>query len=363
MALPSLQCLVHRATSSAEDCPRGTFKHPRRRFGVLLAAILGLASSLAGAQSLKVNYSGGRLSVVTEKVALADVLREVSLRTGIEVLGAEDLGRPVSVNFSGVPVARALEMLLTGTNYALCGNFAPGPGMRRARVIILTGKPAAPRERPAARAQAATSTLTPAQRTAARTGLMSQNPVEQDAGFRELAHAGPKEVLDALEDVLANGEGLARLRALQFLDQDSRIDPAASLGVLRDTLNDQDPTLRDYAIQSLGRRAGSEPIDILRQLFNDGDASVRLSVVESVGQRDDARPLLQQASADPDQAVSSLANELLGNTAPQPDSGPNPPNPDAGAPPADSGPNTNPDAGAPQPDPNSNAGPDAAANP
>jgi HEAT repeats len=326
MAPRSPQGSVHRERSDAGSCIRKAPPGLRHRLVAALVTILGLAPGLAGAQSLKVNYAGGKLSVVAEKVALADVLREVSLRTGIEVLGAQDLGRPVSIDFSGTPLGQAFETLLAGTNYALLGNFTPGPAMRRARVVILTGKPALPMERPAARtaAEAAPAvTLTQAQRNAARTGLMSQNPVEQDAGFRQLAHASPKEILDALEDVLANGDGLARLRALQFLDQDNRIDPAASFGALRNALNDPDPTLRDYAIQALGRREGSESIDLLRQLFNDGDTSVRLSVVESVGQREDARTLLQQATADPDQAVSSLANELLGNTASQPDANPN----------------------------------------
>ena len=335
MALRSAQGPVQTALSCAEDCPQEMLARPRLRLVVALAAILGLTCSLAGAESLKVNYSGGKLSVVAEGVPLSHVLREVSLRTAIEVSGAQDLRKPVSVNFSGVPVAQALETLLAGTSYALYGNFAPGPGMRHGRVVILTGKPAAPIERPAVAVAAvapASVTLTPAQRSAARTGLMSQNPVEQDAGFTQLAHADPKEVLDALEDVIANGEGLARLRALQFLDQDSRIDPAASLAALRGALNDQDPTLRDYSIQALGRHEGSESMDILRQLFTDGDASVRLSVVESVGQREDARPLLQQASSDPDQAVSSLANELLGNANPAP-------------PPPDANPNANPGAG------------------
>jgi HEAT repeat protein len=326
MALQSPQGPVFAQSSGAEGCFRKTLAQRRHRLVAALAVVLGLARGLVGAESAKVNYAGGKLSVVAEKVALAEVLREVSLRTGIEVMGGQNLGRPVSINFSGVPVAQAFETLLAGTNYALFGNFTPGPGMRRARVVILTGQPAVPIGRPAASpepAAAATATVTQAQRNAARIGLMSQNPVEQDAGFRELAHASAKEVLDALEDVLANGEGLARLRALQFLDQDSRIDPTASLGALRNALNDPDLTLRDYAIQALGRREGSESIEILRQLFNDGDTSVRLSVIESVGQRDDARPLLQQASADPDQAVSGLAKELLGNAAPQPDPNPN----------------------------------------
>lgn len=324
MARP-LQPPAQRASSGARERVRSarTAQAPRSVVAAL-AAILCLVSNLAASQPLNVNYAGGKLSIVADKVALADVLREVSRRTGIQVLGAQELGHPISVNFSGVPVAQAFDTLLAGTNYALFGNFAPGPAMRRAKVVILTGNPVAPLEPPAAAAAGgpAAATLTQAQRNAARTGLMSQNPVEQDSGFRELAHASPKEILDALDDVLANGEGLARLRALQFLDQDGRIDPAASLAALRNALNDSDPTLRDYAIQALGRREGSEAIDTLRQLFNEGDTSVRLSIVESVGQRDDARSLLQQASGDPDQAVSSLANELLGNTAAQPEPGP-----------------------------------------
>jgi hypothetical protein len=267
--------------------------------------------------SLKVDYSGAKLSVSGAKlsvsadhVPLSQVLQEVGKKTGLEVRGLSEAGKTVAVQFSDEAMGQAVRDLLGGTNYIVFGSLASADSVRTARVVIINATAGAAIDvgNEVQNAQAAASQ---AKRSTWRAQLMSTNPAEQDAGFREVVKMGPKEAYDALADVIANGDGIARLRALQFMDQDSQIDQSLVMGSLHDALNDQDSVLRDYAVQALGRHPGADSLDMLRQVYTDGDSTVRLNVIEAVSQRTDAHALLQQAASDPDQAVSNLATELL----------------------------------------------------
>ena len=260
--------------------------------------------------SLKVDYSGSTLSVSADHVPLSQVLQEVGKKTGLEVRGLGEAGKTVAVQFSDEAMGQAVRDLLGGTNYIVFGSLASPDSVRAARVVIINATAGAAID-VGNEVQNAQTAASQAKRNTWRAQLMSTNPAEQDAGFREVVKMGPKEAYDALADVIANGDGIARLRALQFMDQDSQIDQTLVMGSLHDALNDQDSVLRDYAVQALGRHPGADSLDMLRQVYSDGDSTVRLNVIEAISQRTDAHALIQQAASDPDQAVSSLATELL----------------------------------------------------
>ena len=279
--------------------------------------------------SLKVDFAGGKLSVTADRMPLSQVLREVGQRTGLEMRGLQDASGVVSVKFSGETVAHGVQELLGGINYAVIGSLASAKDIQEARVVVLSatstdnldvgGPLDAVRKTPAN-----TAGTPPAQaaRSTWRADLMSADPAAQDRGFAEINKLDPKEAFDALEDVITNGDGVARLRALQFMDQDGSLDPNQVVGALRDALNDQDSTLRDYGIEALGRQSSPDALDVLRQQFEAGDTATRLSILEAISQRSDARSLIQQAANDPDQGVRTMANELLQSTgapAQQPD--------------------------------------------
>lgn len=260
--------------------------------------------------TLKVDYAASRLSVSADRVPLSEVLQEVGKKTGLEVRGLSEAGKTVAVQFSGVTVAQAVQDLLGGTNYVVFGSLGSPASVRSARVVIISAAAGAAIDI-GTEAETGRAAAAQAKHNTFRGQLMSTNPAEQDAGFREVVKMEPKAAYDALGDVIANGDGIARLRALQFMDQDSQIDPSSVMSSLHDALNDQDSVLRDYAVQALGRRPGADSLDLLHQVYNDGDSTVRLNVIEAISQRTDAHALLQQAATDPDQAVSSLATELL----------------------------------------------------
>jgi hypothetical protein len=274
--------------------------------------------------TLKVDFAAGKLSVTAYRTALSQVLREVGQRTGLEMRGLQDAPGVVSVQFSGVSVAQGVQELLGGINYAVIGSLASLQEIRQARVVVLSatatdtidvGGPlrGVKVNPPQPGLDSPPGLMTQEARNRRRAELMSPDPNQQDKGFNEVSKLGPKDAFDALQDVITNGDGVSRLRALQFMDQSSALDENMVMGALRESLNDQDSTLRDYAIQALGRQSSPESLDALRQAFEGGDAAVRLGVLEAVSQRADARPIIQQAANDSDQGVRSMANELLGN--------------------------------------------------
>jgi hypothetical protein len=290
---------------------------------------------------MKVDYSKGLLSVSAERVPLSQVLQAISQRTGLQVHGLQEGGQPVSVHFSDAPVSQGVQNLLAGSFYVLIGDLASAQHVRQARVVLLSPTSGADIDmgddlRPPP------SPVSQAQRTTWRSQLMSKNPAEQDAAFREISRLGPKEAFDALKDVLDNGDGVARLRALQLMDQDGQLERATVMSVLGAALDDRDTALRDYSIQALGRETSVESLNLLRQQLDSGDPNARMNVVQAVSQRPDARPLLQQAASDPDPSVSALANELLHSgdaaspdTQPaEPEPQPEPPQPETPDPPA-----------------------------
>ncbi len=280
--------------------------------------------------SLKVEFAAGKLSVTADREPLSQVLREVGQRTGLDIRGLQDASGVVSVQFSAVSVAQGMQELLGGMNYAVIGSLASIQDVGQARVVILNatstdnldvgGPLDAARRKPVQPQGQPQNAADQTGRSRLRAELMSADPAEQDRGFAELNKLDPKEAFDALQDVITNGDGVARLRALQFMDQDGSLDENQVVGALREALSDQDATLRDYAIQALGRQASPEALDALRQQFESGDTATRLSVLEAVSQRSDARSLIQEAANDPDQGVRTMASELLqsGGAQPQP---------------------------------------------
>jgi hypothetical protein len=285
---------------------------------------------------MKVDYSRGLLSVSAEKVPLSQVLQAISQQTGLQVHGLQEAGQPVSVHFSNAPVSQGVQNLLAGSYYVLLGDLASVQDVRQARVVLLSPTSGADIDMGGDLRPPPPSPVSQAQRAMWRSQLMSKNPAEQDAAFREISRQGPKEAFDALKDVLDNGDGVARLRALQLMDQDGQLDRAAVMSVLDAALDDRDTVLRDYSIQALGRETSAESLNLLRQELDSGDANARLNVVQAVSQRPDARPLLQQAASDPDPSVSALANELLHSAdaaspdtqSAQPEPQPEPPQPE-----------------------------------
>ena len=141
--------------------------------------------------------------------------------------------------------------------------------------------------------------------------VQSSDPIVQAQAFDEMSKLNPQAALDSLNNDLKSDEPTVRLQALQLLDQSEQADNDAVVSSMGQALNADDTSIKDYAIQALARRGGSQEMDLLRQAMGDPDPGVRLMVLESVGQQTEALPLLQQAVNDSDPSVSAAANQLL----------------------------------------------------
>jgi hypothetical protein len=112
---------------------------------VLLFSLCVASFASAGVQ-LQVQWKNGRLSLSAEQVSLAQVLREVSRKTGMEVRGSAFLpGGKVSQQFTDLPLDEGLKRLLRTTNYALIqqrtsGDASHGTRSKVILVVIAQGK-------------------------------------------------------------------------------------------------------------------------------------------------------------------------------------------------------------------------------
>jgi len=301
----------------------------------------------------KVDWNKGRLSVSAENAELSQVLREVARQTGIRIRGSQDVGQRVSMHLSEVSLEKGLKALLDGVDYAVMGDISSPEKARSAQVVVFAWL-AVPDSNRAASSSAATDSAQKARAAiiARRRGgsvdeasqqdkalaavdaaaakgdlealskaVQSSDPAVQSQAFEELSKLNPQAALDALSSTLKSDEPAQRLQALQLLDQSDQADNDTIVSAMSQALNADDPSIKDYAIQALARRGGSQEMDLLRQAMGDPDPAVRLMVLESVGQETEALPLLQQAANDSDPSVSAAANQLLkaANEASQPE--------------------------------------------
>ncbi len=310
---------------------------------VAWVTLLLLGPSRAWADTpFKVTWDNGRLSVTADNAEVSQVLREVAKQTGIRIRGSQDVALRVSLHLSDVSLENGLRTVLDGVDYAVLGDISSPEKARSAQVVIFgwlaASKPSRdasatsgapkPKSRNAS-AQAKPNTedeeaakqdkaLAAVEAAAAKGDLdalskavQSADPAVQAQAFEELSKLNPQAGLDALGDALKSDQPALRLQALQLLDQSDQADNDSVVSAMSQALNGDDPSIKDYAIQALARRGGSQEMDLLRQALNDPDPAVRLMVLESVGQQAEALPLLQQAVNDSDPSVSAAANQLL----------------------------------------------------
>jgi hypothetical protein len=311
--------------------------------GAVLTLVFLGASATRAESPIQVDWDKGRLSVSAENAELSQVLHEVSRETGIKIRGSQDVRQRVSMHLSDVSLEKGLKALLDGVDYAVMGDISSPEKARSAQVVIFAWL-AAPDSNRAATPSAGTDGVQKAKAVAARKragsedepasqqdkalaaveaaaakgdlealskAVQSSDPAVQSQAFEELTRLNPQAALDALSNALKSDEPAQRLQALQILDQADQADNDTVVAAMGQALNADDPSIKDYAIQALARRGGSQEMDLLRQAMGDPDPAVRLMVLESVGQETEALPLLQQAVNDSDPSVSAAANQLL----------------------------------------------------
>jgi hypothetical protein len=85
-------------------------------------------SPLSKRVSFTVEWQEERLSVIAEKAPLADILREITRKTGVKVDNAESLREKISIRFFDLPLQEGLHELLASMHHRVMSEEKPQQG-------------------------------------------------------------------------------------------------------------------------------------------------------------------------------------------------------------------------------------------
>jgi HEAT repeat protein len=119
------------------------------------------------------------------------------------------------------------------------------------------------------------------------------------------------QALDRVVALSRSEDSAAQLQALVLLNESGYADEATVLSAVGAAVGDKDRNVKEYAIQALAGRSGSQAMEHLRQASFDPDPNVRMKVLENVAQNGEGTALLRQALSDGDERVRTLAGFLL----------------------------------------------------
>jgi hypothetical protein len=117
--------------------PRYRCREGRFPLAILLVLFSTVSFSRVSAEAPPtIEWKAEMLSVSAERAPLAQILREVARRTGIEIQGLDGLQEPVSVRFADLPLREGLEKLLAERDYAILGDLSLSGGNPPVRVLV-----------------------------------------------------------------------------------------------------------------------------------------------------------------------------------------------------------------------------------
>lgn len=117
----------------------------RRTLLIFALSVLGAAP--AGAQTLKLAFNGGRVSVDAAAVPVRTILNEWAKLGGTKIVGAERIaGAPLTLKLDDVPESQALEIILRSVAGYMAAprGAAPGASMYDRILVMATSSGPAP---------------------------------------------------------------------------------------------------------------------------------------------------------------------------------------------------------------------------
>lgn len=299
----------------------------RVTIAIFLFVSLLIAPTAFAQELLKVEWKEGRLSVMAEKTALSQILREVARQTGLEVRGLEGLQEEVSVRFADLPLYEALRKLLDRVNSVIIGEPSRQRKPRPVRVVVFERRVALPPaeeeklkeestalwEEQGDRLVALTEILDKGE-TEAEQALFSA-ALDPDLSIRELASEAlasrnSQEDFQTILKAAKAEDASTRLMALQVLSQHETF----AVPALAKALLDQDMEVKGYAMQMLAQKGSPEALEALGQVLHDPNPTFRQYALKFLSQHGDPTSLsyIGLALHDEDEAVRGLAAGLLG---------------------------------------------------
>ncbi len=239
-----------------------------------------------------------RLTVVAENVAIAEVMKSISGKTGLEIKGVEFLKGNVHAQFSNLPLAIALKELLPSANYLLQEPAGPGKLHPILTVLSFSGTDLAKATQSSALKKTGGPIGIPAS-----AGYVSKE-------YRKLYGYAAEGNLTALQDAVDNGGSAEQAIAAQLLVQK---DPALASEIAAENIKSQDSNKRLTSIQALSDIDNLTSTNALGTALEDPDFSVRSAAVMGLHNQTSktAVTYLTQALQDEDASIRLLALDLL----------------------------------------------------
>lgn len=303
----------------------------RCRRALIPCVALCLGAGGAAEAPTGIEWERERLSVTAEGTPLTDILGEIARRTGVEFRGVEAIDEPTFVRFADLPLQEALRRLLARVNYVIVTDPTPDGRTPPALVLIAANRRRGPGEtvqsegRDARGHEAMAGASGPdgdpdmaelphgvaaGDETALGTALFDPDPALRATVLDLLARRDRHKVVNLLVEATKSGDPMARLQALELLQESGQAEEETVLSALGSALADPDPDVKSYAIATLPERLGYGALLPLYQAFSDPDVSIRILVVETALRVGGVR-LLQEATRDTHDAVRALAEYWL----------------------------------------------------
>ncbi|MGR9108557.1 MAG: HEAT repeat domain-containing protein [Gammaproteobacteria bacterium] len=278
------------------------------RLSASLAILLLLPAALDAfehddpASALSLEFQQGLISLDGRNIPFGQLLMAMSTRFGITFHVLCDLDRPTTVSFKNRNFRQALEELFgPDVDYVMRYEYvgeADSKGTLPAEVWLLSQTVPGSRQLDSPRSTLPIST--------------EDNP----EAYIEVPNDRSPE---ALLQQLVEDDPEVRYQALTALVEASGADSAVIRTSLLQALEDKDPAMRAYAVESLTRRDDPDALGFLEDAMNDESVRVRWSAVTNIDPARHGLSLLQGALSDPDESIRAAAVERIEQIAALPD--------------------------------------------
>jgi hypothetical protein len=274
--------------------------------------------------------------VNAEKAPLAQVLKEIADRAGVEVQGVERIQAEISVNFFRFPLRTGLEKVLANANYLFLEGSTT-PGATRPALVVVFGKRDSASEQEIVVAegmksqkememdnvadglQALQAAALEGNTEALRKALSDPNPTVQATALDLLVEKDGQGTVPLLVEATKSKQAEVRFRALELLNN-SQADAGTVTAALGQAISGEDRASKSYALRALAERGGAEATGYLRQALQDPDPSIRMGAIDTIVRSvppEQRLPLLQEAAQDQDTTVRSAASAWLEDGVPE----------------------------------------------
>jgi hypothetical protein len=290
-------------------------------YPLLTFAFVAIPSVASSQAAVEVEWRQAHLSVTAQKVPLSEILRAVVSKTGMQIVGLEELEEEVSVQLSNLTLREGLQKLLTHVNYLLVERAAPQEDARPILAVILGGRVVSSSQKvinfvlgdPGGAGPKGLS-LAEDTEQALRRALSNPDPASQAMALDLMVQRDGQDAIPQLVDATLSSAPEVRLRAVDLL-ANSQADEQTIVSVLGRAVGDEDIQIRRYAIRGLAQRGAPEGLGYLRGALGDPDPGVRQFTLDNIFQfvpHAQAIPLLQEAATtDKNEAIRATASSLL----------------------------------------------------